>query len=117
MQVKSYKELEVWNKGIEMVESIYRITKNFPQEERFVLVVQMRRAASSIPTNIAEGFRRKHNKEFSQFLHISLGSCAELETQLIISSRLGYMSEEDTNTLLDQIDHIGRMLTNFLKKL
>ncbi|PIV54629.1 four helix bundle protein [Candidatus Desantisbacteria bacterium CG_4_10_14_0_8_um_filter_48_22] len=117
MTAKSYKDLDIWNKGIEIVESIYSLTMNFPSEEKFGLVAQMRRASSSVPSNIAEGFRRKYNTEFAQFLYIALGSCAELETQIIISGRLNFLSDQNKDALLEEIDHLGRMIRNFIKKL
>jgi len=93
MKVKDYKELEVWKKGIELVDCVYKITASFPNNERFGLVVQMQRSAVSIPSNIAEGFARQYTKEYIQFIYIALGSCAELETQSIIAHRRGYISE------------------------
>lgn len=86
----SHKELKVWQKGIELVKSIYEITKSFPANEQFGLTSQMRRTAVSIPSNIAEGCGRNSNKELTHFLYIALGSAAELETQLIISHDLNF---------------------------
>jgi four helix bundle protein len=77
----------------------------------------MRRSAISIPSNVAEGFKRYHNKEYKQFLYVTLGSCAELETQLTISRELEYIQPEKEAALLEKLDHIGRMITNLLKKL
>jgi four helix bundle protein len=88
MKIKSYKDLNIWKRSIRLVEEIYKITKNFPKEEIYGLTSQLRRSAVSIPSNTAEGFTRFHNKEYRQFLYISLGSCAELTTQVIISSHL-----------------------------
>jgi four helix bundle protein len=85
MKIKSYKELDVWKKGIEIVDMVYTMTGTFPKEERYGLTTQMQRAAVSIASNIAEGFARQHTKEYQQFCYIALGSCAELETQLIIA--------------------------------
>jgi four helix bundle protein len=90
MKVKSYKELNVWKKGIEIVDRIYEITENFPKKELYVLSSQMQRSAISIPSNIAEGFVRGHTAEYKQFLRIALGSCAELNTQLIIAHKRNY---------------------------
>lgn len=81
------------------------------------LVSQMRRSAISIPSNVAEGFRRHHNKEYRQFLYVSLGSCAELETQLTIAKELEYLPEKEEIGLLEKLDHICRMISNLLKKL
>ena len=94
MKIKSYKELDVWNKGIEIVDLIYESTSKFPQEERYGLAAHMQRTAISIPSNIAEGFARQHTKEYRQFCYIALGSCSELETQLIIAKRRNYVSTE-----------------------
>jgi four helix bundle protein len=92
-KIKHFKELRVWQKSIEVVKDIYLVSKRFPKEEIYCLTSQMRRSAVSIPSNIAEGFRRIHRKENKQFLSIALGSTAELETQLIIPYELGYITE------------------------
>lgn len=92
-KVKSYKDLLIWQKGIELIKEVYQIVKKFPREETYVLSDQLRRAAISIPSNIAEGQARHHTPEFKQFLYISLGSLAELNTQLIIAKELGYARE------------------------
>ncbi|MFA6128341.1 MAG: four helix bundle protein [Bacteroidales bacterium] len=89
----NHKNMDVWKLSMNLVIKIYRITGNFPSEEKFGLSQQMRRAAVSIPSNIAEGASRKSSNEFVQFLHISLGSLAELETQMIISQRLGFATD------------------------
>jgi four helix bundle protein len=118
MKVRSYKELDVWKKGIEVVDLLYEVTTNkFPKEERYGLAAQMQRAAVSIPSNVAEGFARKHTKEYQQFCYIALGSCAELETQLIIAQRRKYVSAEDFATLEEYLDHESRMLMNLIKSL
>ncbi len=117
MKVKDYKDLKVWQKGIEIVDKIYTITTKFPKEEVYGLVLQMRKAAVSIPSNIAEGFVRHHSKEYKQFLYISLGSCAELDTQLIISHRRKYITKEELEELTEDINHESRMLVNLIKKI
>lgn len=117
MKVKSFKELDVWKKGIEIVDMVYKITDDFPKEEKFGLATHIQRTAVSIPSNIAEGFARQHTKEFIQFCHVALGSCAELETQLIIASRRNYLPSEDFHKLEDHIDHTSRMLMNLIKSL
>jgi len=86
----THENLDIWKLSIEFVTKVYTLTKEFPSEEKFGLISQMRRAAISIPSNIAEGAARKSNKEFLQFLYISLGSIAEIDTQLIISENLSY---------------------------
>jgi four helix bundle protein len=116
-KIKTFKDLRVWQKGIELVKEVYRITRSFPNEERYGLTSQMRRAAVSIPSNAAEGFRRRYSKEHKQFLSIALGSCAELETQTIISKELGYIDSVNEKPLMDLIDHICGMLVNLDKKI
>jgi len=114
MKVKDYKELRVWQKGIEIVDKIYSITDGFPKNELYGLVSQMRRAAVSIPSNIAEGFVRHHTNEYKQFLYISLGSCAELDTQLIIANRRNYIMNEKLKELAENINHESRMLVKLI---
>ena len=110
--MQTHKDLDVWKLGIDLVERVYKETKNFPKEEQFGLVSQMRRAAVSVPSNIAEGAARKGNAEFLQFLYISLGSLSELETQILISIRLKYLNNE---SLLESIALIGKKLINLIK--
>ena len=117
MAVQNFKELDVWKKGIDIVDAIYDLTERFPKKELYGLSGQMQRAAVSVPSNIAEGFRRAHTKEYMQFLHVALGSCAELETQLVIAYRRRYINDKDFNSLQDNIDHEGRMVMNMLKHL
>lgn len=90
MKLASYKQLIVWQKAMDLVEQIYTLTKLFPKEELYGIVMQMRRAAVSIPSNIAEGYARKSHKEYLQFFAISYGSALELETQIEITKRLGF---------------------------
>ena len=116
-KIKSFKDLKIWQKGIEIVSDIYVLTKNFPKEELFSLTSQLRRSAISIPSNIAEGFKRFHNKEYKQFLFITLGSCAELETQIIIAKELKYINENEEAKLVEKLDHICRMTSSLIKKL
>jgi len=111
-KIKSFRDLDVWKKGIEIVKDVYRMTAAFPRQESYCLTSQMRRAAVSVPSNIAEGFNRFQNKEYKRFLYIALGSCAELETQMEIASELGYVNIEQEKELLNKIDHESRMLTN-----
>jgi four helix bundle protein len=117
MAIETYRDLDIWKKGIEVVKDIYKLTEKFPRQEIYGLVSQMRRSAISIPSNVAEGFKRYHNKEYKQFLHITLGSCAELETQITIAKELKYIQQASEAALLEKLDHIGRMITNLLKKL
>lgn len=114
---RTFRELEVWKKGIELVQEIYGITENFPSRETYGLTSQMRRCAVSIPSNIAEGFRRRGSKEFKHFLSITQGSLAELETQIVISQRLSYLSTAEEADVLERIDHLCRMVTNLSRTL
>ncbi|PIU57679.1 MAG: four helix bundle protein [Chloroflexi bacterium CG07_land_8_20_14_0_80_51_10] len=113
-KLKTHKDLDVWKESMTLAKEVYRLTKSFPKEETFGLASQMRRAAVSIPSNIAEGAARNSDKEFIQFLHVSLGSLAELETQLLLSRELGFLKDEDTNGSLEQI---RRMLLGLIKYL
>lgn len=115
--IKSYKDLEIWKRGVELVKNIYLFTKDFPKSETYALVDQIRRAALSIPSNIAEGHARQHRREFRQFLFSASGSLAELETQLIIAGKLGYLEEEKLNQFLLEMDAIGKMTRGLIKRL
>lgn len=116
-KIRTYRDLDIWKTGIQLVKEVYRLTEQFPKQEMYGLVSQMRRAGISIPSNVAEGFRRYHNKEYKQFLYVSLGSCAELETQATIARKLSYISKDKETALLEKLDHISRMISNLLKKL
>jgi len=96
---------------------IYQVTSTFPTEERFGLISQIRRCAVSIPSNIAEGSSRDSSKDFSRFLRISIGSSFELETQLLLSKELNFMSENDFDAVKDALDEIQKMLNAFIKKM
>lgn len=104
-----YKNLTLWNKSIELVTRVYQLTAGFPDKERFNLVSQINRAAVSIPSNIAEGTGRNSDREFKQFLAISHASSFELDTQLIISFRLGYCSQAEWDESLDVIGELQKM--------
>jgi len=112
---KDFKDLEVWKKSIELVKIIYEKTTKFPSEELYGLVSQLRKAAVSVPSNIAEGARRGGTKEFKYFLSIALGSLAEIETQIILSKELLYIKKTDEDFLLEKVDHIIRMIVNLQK--
>lgn len=114
VRMKTHKDLDIWKKGVEFVEEIYRATANFPKEEFYGLTSQMRRASVSYPSNIAEGAASFSKKEFVQFLYISLGSLLEVETQLIIASKLKYLTNTD---LPEEIEVLRRMTLNFIKYL
>ena len=113
----NYKKLNVWISSISLVKNIYNLTRKFPKEEMFVLTQQLRRAAISIPSNIAEGAGRNSNAQFKNFLQISIGSCYEVETQLIISKELEYISEEELETISKELDSIMKMNHNLQKTL
>ena len=113
--VRTHKDLDVWKKSIDFVTQLYKVTDVFPKEEIYGLTNQLRRAAVSIPSNIAEGAARKSNKEFIQFLHIALGSTVEIETQLIISKNLKFMNDELFLELDKERNDIGRMLFGLIK--
>ncbi|MCF7905938.1 four helix bundle protein [Candidatus Gracilibacteria bacterium] len=106
--------LVVWQKSIDLVLEIYKQTENFPSEEKFCLVSQMKRAAISIPSNISEGYGRRSQKEFLQFLSVSRGSLCELETQIIIAKKLKFL--EKGNDLIEKISEIHKMMHVLSKK-
>ena len=112
--VKSHEDLQVWQMAIDFVTDLYKVTNNFPKSELYGLTNQIRRASVSIPSNIAEGSARKSTKEYIQFLYISLGSVAEVETQLLISKNLGYLNDEKLKT---QIKNIKGKLINLIASL
>ena len=115
--MNGHKDLVVWQKSIDHVLNIYKVTSDYPKEELFGIVSQMRRAAVSIPSNIAEGYGRIYGKETSKFLSNALGSAAELETQLIISKDLGFLPVNQAEQMLGEIAEIIRMLTSLIKTL
>jgi four helix bundle protein len=116
-KIRSFRDLEVWKLGMRTVVDVYKATANFPRDELYGLVSQLRRAAVSIPSNIAEGFNRRHNSEYRQFLYIALGSCAELETHIEIASSLGFIARSDRDMLFERLDHECKMLRNLIKRL
>ena len=112
-KVNTHHDLDVWKRSISYVTKIYELTETFPSEERFGLISQIRRSAISIPSNVAEGAAHRSDKEFLQFLYISLGSVAELETQLIISNNLKFM--ESSDQLLSELNEIKKMSLGLIK--
>ena len=114
--MRPHRRLDVWKKAIDFVTKIYKVTERFPETEKFGLVAQMRRAAISIPSNIAEGAARKSAKEFQQFLSIPQGSASGLETQLMISGKLGFLGKEETG-LLEELEEVSRMLVGLSRSL
>lgn len=117
MTITNYKDLEVWQKAMDLVIECYQITKSFPKHEVFGLAGQLQRAVVSIAANIAEGHARKHTKEFLQSLSVAYGSLAELETHIEIAKRLGYIATETAMELIDKTSTIGRMLNGLRKSL
>jgi len=115
--MKDYKELEVWQKAVILATSLYDVTRGFPDTEKFGLTTQVRRAAVSIPANIAEGWGRGSTKEYVQFLHVARGSLLELETHLIIAHKLGYLTREQSEVAQPQIKSIGMMLNRLIAAL
>lgn len=115
--VKSYQDLLVWQKAMELVTEIYRIAKLLPREELYALSDQMRRSAVSIPSNIAEGQARNSTREFINFLSVAKGSNAELQTQCLICVRLSYLTGSELETALALSDEVGKMLNTLIKKL
>ncbi len=111
----NHKDLDAWKEAIALVKDIYRGTEKFPDSERYGLTNQMRRAAVSVPSNIAEGAARSSDKEFVRFLDVAFGSCAELETQIIISDELGYI--ENDRELLNQIEVVKKLIKGLMKYL
>ena len=117
LSVQSYRDLIGWRKAVELVIEIYRSTQTFPRQEIYGLVSQMRRAAVSVPSNIAEGHARISTGEFKQFLGHALGSLMEIETQLIIAQALGYIDSQKLTELLKRTAEIGKILNGLLRSL
>lgn len=117
MEVKSYKDLIVWQKAMVVVKDVYKITQGFPKEELYGLVSQMRRAAVSIISNIAEGNSRGYKLEYIQFLKIAYASCAELEAQLLVSKELDFIKDGFVDIIEERLQEIMRMLNGLISKL
>jgi four helix bundle protein len=117
MALLNYTELDTWQKAMELVEDIYHATKEFPREEMYGLTAQLRRAAISIPSNIAEGQGRKSPKEFVHHLRIAHGSLRELETQLLIAQRLNYLEVSSAELLLSLAGEVGRLINGLIRSL
>lgn len=112
--IKTHKDLDVWKEAMSLAKEVYDLAENFPKEETYGLVSQIRRAAVSIPSNIAEGAARNSTKEFIQSLYVSLGSLAELETQLLLSRELGFPKNEEID---GSIERVRKMLLGLIKHL
>jgi len=114
---RSFRDLDIWNLSIELVTDLYQLSRNFPSHELYGLTNQIRKAAVSIPSNIAEGQSRNSPKEFKQYLSIALGSLGELETQLIIANKINYVSNNDLNVFISRCDIIRKMIKSLTGKL
>jgi four helix bundle protein len=115
--LKSYQDLHVWQKAMELAVEAYQLSKKLPASERYGLVAQMRRSAVSIPANIAEGYGRAHRGDYLHHLSVANGSLKELETHLLLSVRLGYLSEKEIELALQRASEVGRMLASLMQKL
>lgn len=115
--MRSFKDLKVWRKGHELTLGIYQATKSFPKDEMYGMTSQLRRAAASIPANIAEGCVRGSSAEFRQFLQVALGSASELEYHILLAHELGYLDKSQYESLNGNATELKRMLTSFIQKL
>jgi four helix bundle protein len=116
-EMHNFKKLDIWTKSMDLASEIYLLTNSFPSIERFGLISQMQRSAVSIPSNIAEGSAKSSNKDFSRFLEMSIGSLFELETQLILATRLNYIESEVSISTLNKINELQKMIIGFKNKL
>ncbi len=115
--MRDFRKLKVWEKAHHFTLQVYRITKDFPSDERFGLTVQLRRAAASVPTNIAEGCGRHSERELARFMSIAAGSASEVEYQLLLACDLNYIPNETYRELNQQVNEVKRMLNSFIQKL
>ncbi len=115
MTDKPHQRLEAWRKSLDLVVEVYEVTRAFPPDERFGMVAQMRRAALSVPSNIAEGAARGSKKYFASALHIARGSLSELDTQVIVSARLGYLDNATSNRLSGKLEEVERILNGLIR--
>ena len=113
----NFKKLDIWMKSMDLASEIYLLTNSFPNVERFGLISQMQRSAVSVPSNIAEGSAKSSNKDFSRFLEMSIGSLFELETQLILATRLNYLESEVSISTQNKINELQKMIIGFKNKL
>lgn len=116
-KIRSYKDLILYQKSYQLSLEVYRVTKNFPKEELYGIVSQMRRAVVSIPLNIAEGYRRGHRKEYVQFLYMAQGSCGELETLISLSHDLGFLDRNTFETLYSMQEEVSKLLRALIASL
>ncbi|MCR4266005.1 four helix bundle protein [Nitratireductor sp. ZSWI3] len=116
-KIHDYRDLNVWKDSMDIAVDIYTITRTFPRDEMFGMTSQMRRAATSIPANIAEGFGRAQRKVFVQFLRVAQGSLKELETHTLLAARVGLLNEGQTRGLEARYEKLGKMLVSFIRSL
>jgi len=112
-----FKNLKVWQRAMDFAEAVYGVTKNFPNDEKFALVGQLKRAVVSVFSNIAEGCRRNTDKELISFLYNARGSCGEVEAQLIFAGRVGYVDDKKVKKLVGECDEISKMISGYIKYL
>jgi four helix bundle protein len=117
MSIESYRDLRVWQEAMDLAESCYRLTAAFPRDELFGLTSQIRRASSSIPANIAEGYGRASAGSYVQFLRVAQGSLKELETHLLLAGRVGLLAAESSEPVLSSCDALGRMLLGLIRSI
>jgi four helix bundle protein len=117
MGMHNFKELKIWQRSMSLAEEVYKITADFPKEERYGLTSQLKSCAVSVPSNISEGAGRGTNKQFKYFLEISMGSCNELQTQLELSKRFNYITQEPADKIIDEVFQVYKMILAFYKTL
>ncbi len=115
--MRDFTKYDIWNEGVEISIKVYHLTNDFPNEEKFGLTSQIRRASISITSNFAEGCSRSSEKDFKRFIEISLGSAFELKTQLILSNKLGFVASEKIEELINELDKVSRQLNSLRNKL
>ena len=115
--MESYRDLRVWQEGMNLAEMSYQVTKTFPKEEMYGMISQIRRAAVSVPANIAEGYGRENRGEYIQFLRIAQGSLKELETHLLLATRVNLTTQPETSPVLKQCETVGKMLRSLIRAL
>src|SRR5208282_4121687 len=116
-RIRSYRDLRVWQEGMDLAEACYRLTKRFPKDELFGMTSQIRRAACSVPANIAEGYGRDSKGDYIQFLRIAQGSLKEVETHLILCTRVSLLTVEEAQGILENCDRLGKMLHRLIRSL
>lgn len=116
-EIRSYKDLLVWQEGMQIAQACYQITKKFPREEMYGMTSQIRRSAVSIPANVAEGYGREYPRQFIQFLRIAQGSLKELETHLLLAIRVELTSTQEVKSILSSCESLGRMLRSLIRSL